>query len=249
MVIKTCKICGKEFDARGSTVTCSPECSKKRANQKQSEWRENNRDKCRESSRRYYENNRDKERERRKKWHENNPEYNKEYYLNHRDEWREYAKEWRENNRDKARESSRKYYENNRDKCIKDVCIRRKNTISELCEQYPGDLEQILKNIPNATWHEREAKMRVWFGKSYYEGIMAKIESTPVCEVTGVKNDLVIHHLESFNLHPELGADPNNMVRVCDDIHKEFHSIYGYGNNTREQWNEFVENLDVKGGD
>lgn len=28
MVIKTCKICGKEFNAKGSTVTCSPECQK-----------------------------------------------------------------------------------------------------------------------------------------------------------------------------------------------------------------------------
>lgn len=86
--------------------------------------------------------------------------------------------------------------------------------------------------------------MRVWFGESYYDGVMVKIESTPVCEVTGEKtNDLVIHHLYSFNTHPELGADPNNMVRVCNDIHKKFHSIYGKGNNTPDQWFEFVENL------
>lgn len=116
------------------------------------------------------------------------------------------------------------------------------NIISELCEQYDGDLWRILENIPDK-WHVREAKMQVWFGESYYDGMIAKIESTPVCEVTGKTKDLVIHHLYSFNTHPELGNDPANMVRIATSVHNDFHKIYGYGNNTLEQWLEFVENL------
>ena len=84
--------------------------------------------------------------------------------------------------------------------------------------------------------------MQVWFNESYADGIIAKIKSTPVCEVTGEKNNLVIHHLYSFNTHPELGNDLANMVRINADIHKAFHKAYGYGNNTPEQWVEFLEN-------
>lgn len=30
-------------------------------------------------------------------------------------------------------------------------------------------------------------------------------------------------------------------ICVAEDIHKNFHSIYGYGDNTKEQWDEFVD--------
>ncbi len=218
MVIKICKICGKEFDAKRRALTCSPECSKINEQNYNKEYYENNSE--------YY-----------KEYYLNNYEHYKEYRDNHRDEKREYDKEYRENNPDKVRESIRKWYKNNPDYSHN----YNKKLISELCEQYHGDLEQILENISNTTWHEREAKMQVWFGKSYADGMIAKIQSTPVCEVTGEKKDLVIHHLYSFNTHPELGADPNNMVRITSAIHDDFHSIYGHGDNTPEQWYEFLQ--------
>ena len=271
MVIKICKICGKEFDARGAAKCCSPECRKinernlhKKANKK---WRANNRDKKHE----YYENNRDDILKKQKEYRENHRDkiskYNKKYYENHRDERLKYSKEYYKNNVEHYKKYNREYYKTHRDEIHKNVIKWQKNNpdkvckykrkwyknnpeyshnynkklISELCEQYHGDLKQILENILNTTWHDREAKMQIWFGKSYADGMIAKIQSTPVCEVTGEKKDLVIHHLYSFNTHPELGDDPNNMVRITSAIHDEFHSIYGRGDNTPEQWYEFLQ--------
>lgn len=35
-------------------------------------------------------------------------------------------------------------------------------------------------------------------------------------------------------------------VCLTKEIHMKFHEIYGYGNNTEEQWNHFVENYNKK---
>jgi hypothetical protein len=230
MVIKTCKICGREFDAKGNAKCCSSECSKinrKNSNRESDrKWRENNPDKYSESQRKWYENNRDKVCESSRKWQQNNPdkvrERNHKYYLNNCEKECERQKKWRDDNPE--------YIHN-----------YQKKLISEFCEQYSGDLEQVLENIPNAAWYIREAKMQVWFGESYADGMIAKIKSTPVCEVTGESNNLVIHHLYSFNTHPELGNDVANMVRITGTVHDDFHKIYGYGNNTPEQWCEFLQ--------
>ena len=60
------------------------------------------------------------------------------------------------------------------------------------------------------------------------------------CNVKGVK--LHSHHLESYNSNKELRLDFNNGVCLCEHCHKEFHKMYGYGNNTKQQYIEFKEN-------
>ena len=91
------------------------------------------------------------------------------------------------------------------------------------------------------------------------------------CELTGKTDNIVLHHIRSFNLILQetlsllclpLYESPYDYTDkelkeirdlfknvqnkygyaiISDDIHKLFHSEYGYGNNTENQWNEFID--------
>lgn len=64
------------------------------------------------------------------------------------------------------------------------------------------------------------------------------------CQVCGDNKggNLVAHHKDGYNWCKERRTDVSNGVTLCDKCHDEFHSIYGYGNNTEEQFNEFLRN-------
>ena len=59
-----------------------------------------------------------------------------------------------------------------------------------------------------------------------------------ICAKHGV--NLNAHHLNAWKSFPEQRFDLDNGVTLCTDCHKEFHSQYGYGDNTREQFNEYA---------
>lgn len=59
-----------------------------------------------------------------------------------------------------------------------------------------------------------------------------------ICNQHGGK--LKAHHLNGWNAFPEQRFDLDNGVTLCNDCHKDFHSQYGYGDNTREQFNEYA---------
>ena len=56
------------------------------------------------------------------------------------------------------------------------------------------------------------------------------------------EHDLVAHHLNGFDKFINERYDVNNGVTLCENCHKQFHHIYGYGNNTKEQFLDFNKN-------
>lgn len=62
-----------------------------------------------------------------------------------------------------------------------------------------------------------------------------------VCQTCGQRGGkLRAHHLESYSSNRSLGTEVSNGVTLCEDCHRDFHKTYGWGDNTKEQFNQFT---------
>jgi hypothetical protein len=60
-----------------------------------------------------------------------------------------------------------------------------------------------------------------------------------ICERRGL--ELNAHHMNGWDWCVEERYDLDNGTTLCKDCHTNFHDLYGYGGNTRQQFDEFVK--------
>lgn len=92
----------------------------------------------------------------------------------------------------------------------------------------------------NLTQAERESRSREYFCKENNE-FKKKVRERDkyICQLCGKKNNIIVHHLNSYNTDIENRFNIENGIVLCEECHKNFHKKYGYGNNTKEQFYEY----------
>lgn len=56
------------------------------------------------------------------------------------------------------------------------------------------------------------------------------VQRNPACVACGSMRSVQAHHVAPWNLFPELGADPNNFISLCES-ETECHLLIGHGGN------------------
>lgn len=102
------------------------------------------------------------------------------------------------------------------------------------------------RGVCNARWNEGLSREQRFFhrGKPHYREWRTSVFERDgyACQACGDNKggNLIAHHLDSWDQHIESRFDIANGGTLCDLCHKEFHDAYGYGGNTRAQYQEFI---------
>jgi hypothetical protein len=88
---------------------------------------------------------------------------------------------------------------------------------------------------------ESEAFRKSYEFKQWQIGVFKR--DNYICQCCNKKKsgELNSHHLDGYNWCIEKRTDINNGVTLCGDCHIDFHQKYGYGNNTKEQFEEWLD--------
>lgn len=93
----------------------------------------------------------------------------------------------------------------------------------------------------NKTDKERIINRHYFEYNEFIKKVMARDNYT--CVITGKtsnETELEVHHLNSYDWYIEGRCDETNGITITKELHKEFHLRYGYGNNTKEQFEEWL---------
>lgn len=91
---------------------------------------------------------------------------------------------------------------------------------------------------PNLTDEDRIDRRLIPENKEWRKKVYTRDYWT--CQICGRKNmGINAHHLMGYNKYPKLRFKIDNGITLCSDCHKNFHKIYGSGNNTSQQFEEY----------
>ncbi len=93
---------------------------------------------------------------------------------------------------------------------------------------------------PNLLEEDRQERKYTPFYRSFLVNV--RYLNSFNCILCENNKDLVVHHLDGYNWCKEKRMKYDNVVLLCKDCHDEFHNLYGRGDNTREQFQEWAFN-------
>ena len=121
----------------------------------------------------------------------------------------------------------------------KNYCCNCSKTLFNSGENNPGW-------NPNLTEEERINRRNYEEYTKFVKKVLARDNYTCKCCGKILNNNGIVHHLDGYNWCVERRTDETNGITLCKTCHKEFHSIYGYGNNTKEQFEYFIKNKKIE---
>lgn len=125
----------------------------------------------------------------------------------------------------------------NYNRCVKDgkiYCYKCSHMIFNSGKNHP-----LWKH--DKTQEERLIKRTYTEYTDFIKSVLARDNYT--CQCCGDKNtkhDIEVHHLDGYNWCVEKRTDETNGIVLCKNCHKNFHLKYGNGNNTKEQFEEWI---------
>ena len=99
------------------------------------------------------------------------------------------------------------------------------------------------KNLTNKDRADARYRFRKPEYKSFVQECLKNDNYT--CQISGKKScgDVVVHHISGFNWDIQNRYNSDNGIVLNKEIHNEFHKLYGKGNNTKEQFKDFIDML------
>lgn len=95
---------------------------------------------------------------------------------------------------------------------------------------------------PNLTDREREYRRNIRGYKEWIKKVYTRDRFTCKNCSSSKSGTLIAHHLNGYDCFKDERLDVDNGITLCETCHKDFHSTYGYGKNTKEQFLKWYDN-------